>query len=779
MMEKTSIHMPKLSFIALAAVIAVFTLSLSSCDGMRKSLFGFQDDQETPELHFYPEPGSAAYTQPLRVNIGLPTRFRDWTIVYTYDPDITLDEPEKWTEYNPEKGLLLGTTVDLRAIAYLEGTVEVSAVAAARYVFNIPNIQVYVDPNGPVDGTGIDPGMPFNTLQAGIDLAASIYSGAAPVIVCARSGSYNESVVMRSGVILRGSYDWSWNPPSDTVTDPETFFPSSYLNGKTNNEGPVTPLESAIPCHTLRFPAGMSAPSAVEYFQINRPPQAANTAAVLIESEQTTIYRCRLEGGGGNGASAGIKGSTAALWLRQGGVIVDTSNLVGRSDTGSPGDSFGIINFDSILDLRHSVVRSGYGMYDGLNLMDTAGIFARDSTLAGTPSVSVTGQSIVEAYLAGYPTLNNHEYSVGIDVENCQSLIENNMRIEAGAVNNSTGTGALSCAIRVFGGTATIRANNSILARDTSPLTSGYETIGVLVSGGANALIENNHLIESTNSTYHSAGVLATASVGAMTIRNNNIAAGGGVESVGVDLRSINSFLSVPIIERNRIFGGTAVGSYGLRLLAIPSPSVPIVIRNNIIHGGAAGVNGPRGVAIQNVSNTGLSVIHLLSNTIWSGTSSTGSRFGLTISGSDYVDITNNIIDSGGYALLTNSPINHLSLLNNCLYTTGGGDPCYNGSISIPFSNLNNAGIMGFAVCSENIAVATNPRNAYDGVSAYPGDFTSFLSFGYGMNNASAESTSLESGGVNLSALAAPIGFAIDWAGDARTDPWTIGACEN
>src|SRR5512145_1524774 len=96
--------------LALSAALAACALSLASCDGMRKSLFGFQDEQETPRLYFWPEPGSAEYTQPQRVSIGLPARFRDWTILYTFDPTIGLDRTEEWIEYNPDKGLMLGAT---------------------------------------------------------------------------------------------------------------------------------------------------------------------------------------------------------------------------------------------------------------------------------------------------------------------------------------------------------------------------------------------------------------------------------------------------------------------------------------------------------------------------------------------------------------------------------------------------------------------------------------------------------------------------------------------
>lgn len=775
-------------FAALALVlVAAF---LASCDGLRLDLFSYNDSSQMPSLMFSPAPSATVYTATQHINIGLPARFSAWSIRYTTDPSLSTADADRWTAYDPDRGLYLASTSDLRAIAYLPNTSQLSAVANGHYDFNIPNVLVYVDPTGSDAASGTLPTAPLKTIQAGIDLAASLYTaGGTMVVVCARAGTYNESPRMKPGVLLRGSYDWSWTPPAD-VSDPAGLSPTSVINGTATAEA-GSGYGDWTPQYALLFPSGMSFPSEVQHFAINSADGGNRSAAVLVRSAQTRLYDCAISGGNASGTATGI-------WNRGGNLSLESCTVLGRS-IGNPliGNSIGIVNIGATITVRRTNVSSGAAAY-GSPPQECAGVYSMDA--AASSSLTIEDSSSIIANF-GYDSND----SFGVRVSGGSTIIRGGSTIQAGmtqALHDSRSIGLfLDGVLQADVQGCTISGGS---ASTNDDMTYDGRSYGIMVNNataGSAVSIQGNRL-RGGQAANISAGLRLDGSLGSVVVSGNSVA-GDSTQNYGGEFGFAAGIIvgagvsndSPIIIERNRIFGGTMPFNdgyvFGLYVLSNDFAN-PCVVRNNIIHGGGAGphVLASYGAFVGGSSSSSSEHVYFLGDTIFSGGNPAGTmeEYGIYLDSTSIVnvDIFGCIIDSNELAIASTVPTARPSkFYNNCLrssqYIISLNPVCMLGGTAYYYSAIDSVGTTG----SGNLLLdslpswtAQNPIPYLGG--ANPGTEATFMAFDYGIDATPTLGNALANNGPTI-AISATIDDGLDFNGNARhtATPRTIGAIEH
>ena len=777
-----------------ASILAALAIAacLASCDGLRLNLFAYNSTGDRPNLIFWPQPNNTVYSSPQRINIGLPARFNSWSIRYTTDPGLSAADAESWTAYDPNIGLYLTSTATLRAIAYLPNTVELSAVASGHYDFNIPNVLIYVDSTGSDSASGTVPTAPLRTIQAGIDLAASMYaSGGNLAVVCVRMGTYNESPTMKPGVLLRGSYNWDWSPQAD-VSDPSAVSPTSFINGVGGNEVIGTGYGDWTPQYALRFPAGMAYPSEVQHFTINSAFGGTRSAAVLVESTQTRLFDCRIIGGSASGTAAGA-------WNKHGGAVLESCYVRGRSiDSYLTGNSIGVVNLGAVLDTRRTAIDSGVGVY-GATTMDSIGIYSMNfgairSSIAITDACSITA-------IGGNGTANSFGvYAIdgAVDISGGTSIL--------GGMTEAQSAGVSIGLFLEQTQTASVQGNTisggGAFTSDSSIYSGRSYGILILNAASAGSVNVSSNRIKGGPAADITYGLRVDGSLGSLRVSENSLAgeytqnsSGTPGYAAGILIGSGVSNASPIVIERNRIFGGSMPFSNGYEIglyIAQNDFTAPCIVRNNVIHGGGSGpyVIHSYGALVAGSLSSSSEHVYFLGDTIFSGGNPTGTEYGIYFDSTGIlnVDIFGCIIDSNNLAIY--SPVSAArpsKFFNNCLrssqYIVSLNPICKIGGVSIFYSGINSVGVSGTGNLDYYLETGAAPLTPipYSGGSTNPVSESAFLAFDYGIDVGSSLGLALANNGPTTIPVSGSIDDGMDFFGNARhtSAPRTIGAVEH
>jgi hypothetical protein len=310
-------------------------------------------------------------------------------------------------------------------------------------------------------------------------------------------------------------------------------------------------------------------------------------------------------------------------------IITDASTGV----TGTGPDPYSSIKFfnhtgtkeKSILDgiIVNGPVSANAGSYVApigiVNLLSGAGVTIRNTvTYDLSSTLSVTSVGFVSANNAGTINLTNSKFNA--------SLVAGGSSTTHGIVyNGSTGTSAISI------------LNCDIDAGISTTNSSGFfptNTINGIVTLSKNTITARNCL------ACDSIGVTASfATANGMTISENTINTGTGINSFGINYTSGNGLL----VDKNSIT--TAAGTTSSKGITTGASASNPTISNNTIISGSGGTNGSQAIVFFNSTGT-----HTISgNNLTSGLCNAANcvSAGLQIIGSTTTVATNNIMIGG------------------------------------------------------------------------------------------------------------------------------------
>jgi hypothetical protein len=310
-------------------------------------------------------------------------------------------------------------------------------------------------------------------------------------------------------------------------------------------------------------------------------------------------------------------------------IITDASTGV----TGTGPDPYSSIKFinhtgtkeKSILDgiIVNGPVSANAGSYVApigiVNLQSGAGVTIRNTVTNDLSStLSVTSVGFVSANNAGTINLTNSKFNA--------SLVAGGSSTTHGIVyNGSTGTGALSI------------LNCDIDAGISTTNSSGFfptNTINGIVTLSKNTITARNC------PACDSIGVTASfTTANGMTISENTINTGSGINSFGINYTSGNGLL----VDKNSIT--TAAGTTSSKGITTGASASNPTISNNTIISGSGGTNGSQAIVFFNSTGT-----HTISgNNLTSGLCNAANcvSAGLQIIGSTTTVATNNIMTGG------------------------------------------------------------------------------------------------------------------------------------
>ncbi len=779
-------------------------LILPSC--FRSNIFVYLSPDNIPKLHVYPEPGPAPFLAPTRVWISTEARFSDWQIRYSFDAAANYADTSAWKDYDAATGLLLHQSTRLRAVAF-KGVEGVSEEAVISYAFEYTSALVYVDINAAPGGDGLGPESAFNSIQAGIDLASSLYEGTSPVLVQVMSGEYRENIVMKPGLILRGSYQGDWMPPV-LPSEPEYFNePKTIIRAaEANNEILLASIALSIPRHTLAFPSSLNAPARVEHCWIEGPSNGSYSAGVYLASGGSTLetgmaelFSCRVFGGDGSKAAVGI-------WLSSRAVAsVQRCDIRGRSGSVG-GDSYALVNFDSLLSLEESWLRSGSGTWNGsLPYLKNIGLLSADTAdNPASPVLRLTHNHLIRAD----ESMRGTEALIAIQLYGGYAQLSYNHSVEAGSGStNIFGQNILVAGIQAEAGAQLDLASSSVSAGSaqfSGPIYGGV--IGSMFSAGIRAKgsavqpvainIDSLPSISAGWGASTSAGIYLEGSASQFRVaRNNRISGGGGNLSFGIYLNPGSIGLGQSyLIEGNKIHAGSysnnsSATSAGIGIGNLSILQEPLIIRNNIIHGGTGeSYSGGTSKGLWIAKAPGGQDIWLLSNTILSGASSSQySGIGVQLDYGNSLCLINNLMWAGRPIYAVNSSattpfsVYPRRFENNGLYAETSYVYYVYGNEGFEGTALNTSSAIsdGTALCQENFG-NVDLSTQFMTSSGLPSDVQAFFAFDF--NLAAGANSLLTAGGLDLSLEASPLGYSNDFLNRSRNTTahlaWSVGAFE-